>query len=797
MKKILFSLLIIIGSVSVHSQNILYGTITDKSTGSTLPNATLYFTDLMKGASADIDGKYTIDNLPSGSFLLQVTYLGFRSWVSKVDITGKTKLDISLTPAAAEMKEVIITGTTSSVERRLNPVPSIILNFDDLKVSNSTTIMDALSRKPGISQVTTGSGISKPVIRGLGYNRVVELVDGVRQEDQQWGDEHGVEIDDYSVNRVEVIKGPGSIMYGSDAMAGVINYLYPAPLEQGTVGLNVTSEFQTNNRLEGLSAASAGNLKGINWLLRGSLKRAGNFTNNEDGHVYNSGFREMNTNGYLGLNRKWGYSQLLYSAFHEKVGLAEGQRDSQGRFVKPVIVNDSTLSEATTNESDLNGYSLAVPWQELLHLKLVSSSSVLLGKSRVSMKIGYQQNRRSEFGNPLLPDQASLYLKLNTLTYDLKYFLPDLKGWESSVGIGGMIQQNRDGGLEFLVPEYDLKDAGLYVFTRKTMGKLIISGGGRADRRNISSFTMDIKDEGRKFTAITKEFSNISGSIGCSYNLNDSLALKVNVSRGFRSPNIAELASNGKHEGTYHYELGNPDLKPETSLQADAGIDIDKTHLSFEMDIFLNSIQNYIFPEKLNSRNGGDSIIDLKDPAPAFKFMQGNALLYGGEITLDIHPHPYDWIHFENTLGYVRGIRPGRIDSLKNLPMMPPLKLSSQLRIDLNKTPRWLRNLTAFIGGEMTLKQDKVFKAYGTETATPGYFLLNAGIGCEFYGKDDKKLFSININGSNLLDASYQDHLSRLKYAPENPLTGKQGIFNMGRNIGFKLIVPVSWRVGR
>jgi iron complex outermembrane recepter protein len=797
MKKILIMLFIFLFGAVAFSQNSLNGTVTDKSTGNSLPNATLYFTDLMKGGSADLDGHYTLEGLPNGLFMLEVNYLGYRSFVGKVLISGNTHYDFALTPAAAEMREVIITGSSSSIERRLNPFPSIILNNDDLRVNSSTNIVDALAHHPGISQVTTGSGISKPVIRGLGYNRVVELVDGIRQEDQQWGDEHGVEVDEYSISRVEVIKGPGSIMYGSDAMAGVVNFLYPAPPEEGKISMDISSEYQTNNHLAGISVNNSGNLNGVNWLLRGSAKIAGNFKNSSDGRVFNSGFNEMNSNGYLGLNRRWGYSQLQFSVFNEHLGLVEGDRDSLGRFLKPNVFSDSLVSEAPATNSDLDGYVISVPWQKLLHWKVVSASSILMGKSRIGLKIAFQQNRRTEIADPIFPNDASLFLNLNTLTYDLKYFFPESRNWETSAGIGGMIQQNRDGGVEYLIPEYDLKDAGIFVFTRKEIGKFNLSGGSRVDLRKISSFGLVLKDEGQKFSAFSRSFSNFSGSIGGSYQFNVSLVVKLNIARGFRAPNIAELASNGKHEGTYRFELGNQGLNPETSFQVDAGIDVDRTHISFEADIFYNSIRNFIFPEKLNSLSGGDSIVSQLDPVPAFRFIQGQASIYGGELTLDLHPHPYDWIHFENSVSYVRGIHAGNDDSIANLPMMPPLKISSQLRVNIEKTPHWIKNLYVSVGAEITMKQEKVYSAFGTETPTPSYALMDAGLGWEIVGKENKKILSFIINGSNILNVDYQDHLSRLKYSPVNPLTGKQGIFNMGRNIGFKIQVPVCWHIRR
>ncbi len=782
-------------ALSLFSQNSLSGHVTDQTTGNSMPFATLYFTDLLKGAISDTAGNYTINDLPAGSFLLEASFIGYRSWAGKVQVNGKTTLDISFSPAAAEMSEVVITGTSASVERRLNPVPSMILKLDDMRRGNSTNIVDALAHRPGISQVTTGSGISKPVIRGLGYNRVVVLNDGVRQEDQQWGDEHGIEIDSYSVNRIEVIKGPGSIMYGSDAMAGVINFLNATPPEAGTAKMNISSEYQTNNKLAGLSLDSRGNIHGISWMFRESGKIAGNYTNPTDGLVFNSGFKEYNGNGYIGINRKWGFTQLQYSIFNQRVGLVEGNRDSLGLFLKPFVIGGSTLDEVPATTADLSGYSIAVPWQKLMHWKVISSSNLLFGKSRLSIKTGFQQNRRTEIADPLFPNGASLFMKLNTFTYDVKYMLPESGGWETSVGVSGMVQSNRNGGVEYLIPDYDLQDGGLFIFSRKTIHKLILSGGLRADYRHINSHSLVLANDVQKFSARSRTFSNFSGSLGGSYNFNEHLVAKLNLSRGFRAPNIAELASNGRHEGTYRYELGNPDLKAENSLQADAGIDIDRRHISFETDIFFNQIMHYIFPEKLDSRRGGDSIVNPADPAPAFLFVQGNAQLYGAEVTLDIHPHPYDWIHFENTLSYVRGIQTGVADSLRNLPMIPPLKLSTQLRLDIAKSPHWIKNLYVSAGTDAVMKQAHAYTAYGTENSSPAYFLVNAGFGFDLESSRHQTLATFIVSATNLLDVSYQDHLSRLRYAPVNPLTGKQGIYNMGRNIGFKLLVPVSWKL--
>jgi iron complex outermembrane receptor protein len=265
------------------------------------------------------------------------------------------------------------------------------------------------------------------------------------------------------------------------------------------------------------------------------------------------------------------------------------------------------------------------------------------------------------------------------------------------------------------------------------------------------------------------------------------------VARGFRTPNIAELGSNGVHEGTFRYEVGNRDLRSETSLQADAGITIYGDHGHLQIEAFSNQINNYIYLQKLLTIGGTDSVIDAGDPAPAFKFIQGDAHLYGGEISSDIHPHPLDWLHFENSIAIVRAVQKGQPDSMRYLPFIPVPKFRSELKAEMKRKTKFLRNGYARVQWEYNAEQDQFYSAFGTETYTPAYSLLNAGLGGDIINSKERTLFSLYCAANNLLDVNYQSHLSRLKYAPVNPLTGRQGVFNMGRNFSVKVVVPLEW----
>jgi len=800
MKKYIFLLL---SGMAFHTfaQNSLQGTITDKATGASLPGVTIMLTDLKQGAASDIQGRYAFKNLPAGSFLIEIRYLGYQTQAQRAAVKGDTELNFQLDYAVTEVNEVVVTGTTRATELRQHPVAVATIDNLSLTKVNATNLIDAIAKKPGLAQITTGAGISKPVIRGLGYNRIITLYNGLRQEGQQWGDEHGIEIDEFSVDRVEILKGPGSLLYGSDALGGVVNFLTSTPLPSGEIRSNATLNYQSNNGLLGASVVNAGNIRGLSWQLRASAKEAGNYQNRYDGRVWNSGFNERDINGYVGLNKKWGYSHLHFSTFGQNVGLVEGERDAQGHFLKLVSVNDTLVETQPVSSADLKGYGLHIPRQTIRHSRLSNTTSLYFGKSNLIFSLGFQQNIRKEYGDPLDEQAAGLFFHLNTWNYDVKLLLPEANGWRSTIGLNGMEQGNRNKGEEALVPAYDLFDIGGYAVSEKAFGKLNLSGGLRYDRRQVHADALYIDPDGKlteipgddvKFAGFRAVYSGVSGSLGAAYNFNDRVSAKFNLARGFRAPNISEAGSNGRHEGTFRYEIGDSRLKPENSLQADLGLFFNSDHVTTEISLFYNNIDHFIFAEKINSSSGGDSIPDPSDPAPAFKFVQGNAYLAGGEISFDLHPHPLDWLHFENSFSWVKGVQRNQPDSSRYLPFIPAARLRSELRGDFKKIGKHIANGFVYAEASYTFEQDRFYGAFGTETKTPGYFLLSAGFGGQVINAKKHKVFTLYVLADNLLDTAYQSHLSRLKYAPENLASGRAGVFNMGRNISLKMLVPIG-----
>jgi iron complex outermembrane receptor protein len=381
-----------------------------------------------------------------------------------------------------------------------------------------------------------------------------------------------------------------------------------------------------------------------------------------------------------------------------------------------------------------------------------------------------------------------------------------------------MYQNNNvNQGTEFIIPSYHQFDIGPFIFAKKTIDKLEIAGGIRYDVRDFSNDGLysatdpntgfdhvvtgaDTVGAAHPFSSYKNTFSGVSGSFGLSYRINSQFSVKANIGRGYRAPNISEISSNGVHPGTNMYQMGNPDFKPEFNLQEDMGVEFNSTHVTVNADVFNNVIQNYIYNEKLSSTNGGDSIIVPGNQT--FKFVAAKANLYGGELSIDIHPHPWDWRHFENSLSMVyasnKGV-PGESkvsDSAKYLPNIPPLRGISELRANVKKAGHNFANGFIKVQFEVFAAQNRVYLENGTETPTPGYQLLNAGFGTDILNKKGKPFMNISFLGNNLLNVAYQSNMSRLKYFEPYPgnFTGHDGIYNMGRNFSIRVNVPLGFK---
>jgi len=679
------------------------------------------------------------------------------------------------------LNEVTVTGVTGDTKLKHATTPVSIVTPQVLRSTAATNIIDAIAHQPGISQLTTGGSISKPIIRGLGYNRVVVMSEGVRQEGQQWGDEHGVEVDGSSVGSVEILKGPASLMYGSDAMAGVVILHAQPTLAEGEMKARVASEYQTNNGLFAYNLSLAGNQRGFVWDARFSDKMAHAYKNKYDGYVPGSQFRERAGRLMLGLNKGWGHSRLTWTAYHLTPGIVEGERDEK-------------TGELVCSSVPPTSYSAPLPFQQVKHYKAVWDNALNLSSGYLKAVFGYQQNRRQEFEES--PDEYELFFKLHTFTYDLRYVTNDFNGWKLSTGIGGMYQKSGNEGEEYLIPDYRLFDVGVYATATKSIGdRWTLNGGLRYDHRHLRGDGL-VEDGKERFVDFSRHFNGLTGSVGAVWNMDEHFNLRLNLARGFRTPNMSELASNGVHEGSVRYEVGDRRLKAEYSLQADLGLDFTSRYFSAQLALFANRIDNYIFTRRT---------ADVIDPEhPTYAYTQGDARLLGFEAGADFHP--IHSVHFSNTFSMVDARLLHQPSDTKYLPFTPAPKWTSELMWELFHHSHGtlghrhtedvahrtlLNNLYLAVSLDCYLRQTHVYSADDTETVTPGYALLNLSAGTDVQIRG-KKVAELYVTADNLLNKAYQNHLSRLKYTDVNTVTGRRGVYNMGRNVTFKVVVPIN-----
>ena len=787
----------------------LSGKVVDSATHNPIAGATIYIADLKIGAIADESGNYRFANLPSGTYLVEAHAIGHSTQAKEITISEKAVLDFGLGLQYTEQSAVVVTGQSKAIQIKRSPVPIVTMNHADIVGNLSTNIIDAIAKLPGVAQLTTGPNVSKPYIRGLGYNRILTLYDGMRQEGQQWGDEHGIEVDQYGVDHVEVIKGPASLTYGSDALAGVVNLIPTPPAPEGKIQGDVLAEFQTNNGLFGGSGMLEGTNKGFEWMGRLSHKQASNYSNNVDGRVYNTAFNENDATLSLGLHRAFGYAHLNISVFDDLQEIPDGSRDSATRQFTKQITDSDTYRPIVTDQ-ELHSYAITTLHQRVQLYHIYSTNSFALGSGRLAVNLGYERSVRREYSHPQQADVPGLYLQLNSYLYDVKYYFPSINGWDITTGLNGMYQQNiATNGTEFIIPSFNQFDIGPFAMVKKTFNKLDIAGGIRFDSRTFTNQQMytstnpatgfdepvygkDTVGAYQAFPYYHKVFSGFSGSLGLTYSFSDLWSAKANIARGYRSPNISEISANGVHPGTGIYQVGNPDFNPEFNLQEDMGVNYTSQYAVINLSGFYNVISNYIFNTKILDAAGQDS---MRNDNVVYQFLQGKAALYGGEFNIDIHP--IQNLHFYTGVSLVYGkllSSPGKpvTDSTRYLPNIPPLHGISELQYDFTNKNLHLVNGFVKVAAAFSGPQNRAYLADNTETPTPGYTLINAGVGAGFTNKKNKLLFNVYVFADNIFDVVYQDHLSRLKYFEPYPTSPGpyHGIYNMGRNISIKLDFP-------
>ncbi|MBI3134125.1 MAG: TonB-dependent receptor [Bacteroidetes bacterium] len=717
-------LLMILWPASALTQT-LTGTVLNTENGQPVPYATIYVIELSSGTLTDSLGNFKITNFPSSPVTLKVSAVGFNT--AQTIITGgasENKLQISLEPAHVHLDEVVVSAPFGRLQHE-NVTNVEIRRLNDLNRIPATTLSEAISTIPGVYQSSTGNGIGKPVIRGLSGTRVVTYLNGLRIENQQWGDDHGMGVTAVGIESVEVIKGPASLLYGSDALGGVLYFV-----NQSYSKLNrFEGYFQTKFETNALGVTSE---LGLKWNKNGFKFNVFAGQTNQADYLLPNGYRIQNSRfsnttlkSSVGYNKKNWVGNLHYSFIQNYIGIpGETEEDS----IYPALFYTNAVT-----------WSKGLPFQNVTNHYVSLENKFFFSNSELEFIVGNTNNHLQELEESFtLP---GLNLKLNNSTYTLRYTISLLKKLEAIVGSQGMYQVNQNGAnaAEILIPDNRSFDAGLYAVLQLELQKWTFQGGARFDNRKIAT-----QADFNGFEIFDRSYQSYNYSAGFVFR-NDSTVFRFNLSSGFRAPHTSELLSNGVHPGTYRYNLGDPDLRTENATQADFSIGVHYDHLELVFNPFFNQINNYIY------LNPTDSVINGYQ---VFKYSQtGKAQLFGGDLTLHIHPHFAHWIHLQTAFSYIYG----QDETGKALPFIPQARINSQLKFELPGSRRF-RITDVVVQHSFYFGQNRVGLF---ETPTDAYHLFHLGMNLSIHTKGNPVLLNCGVR--NALNTTYFDHLSSLK----------------------------------
>ncbi len=724
MKKLVLFVLFFITINQIYAQ--FTGTVLDQKTKEPMAFVEVYFPELKTGTTTDEKGEFTVNHYQQKKLRIVISYLGYKTLDTVIDVKKESKKTFYLEPAHLNLDEVIVSAPTGKLQR--DAVVSVIhQKLATLQKMPSASLGESISNIAGVEQNTTGSGIGKPVIRGLSGNRIVTYAQGIRIENQQWGSEHGLGVGDIGIESVEVIKGPASLLYGADALGGVLYFIDERYAKHNTIELGAQSKFVSNS-LGYLNNAKFKIHKGkYKFNLFGAYNSHADYQIPNGKRVKDTRFDEKNIKTAFGFNIGDWITNLRYSFLQNNFGITEG-----------------------ANYTDDNSRNFQLPFQTINNHNIsFENRFTFTNQSKLNAILGYTSNYRREFEDSRT--NPALGLKLNTLSYNLKWNSALINNkFDFVIGSQGMHQINKNNGEEVLIPDATTNDFGVYVLSNVDLDKLHFQAGIRFDQRKIDALQTE------SIPALQRNYNGITFSGGLVYKKNKS-KFRANVSNGFRAPTTSELLSDGVHEGTNRYEKGNANLKNETATQIDFSYDYNAEHFRFSINPFYNYIKNYIFLQPTNL---------VIDSNPVYNYTHKNAFLYGGEIGFHYYPHQMHWMHLESDIATVFAE-----DTNKNpLPLIPQTKVNSTVSASLNIGNK-IKLTNVFLQHIYKFKQPRISLF---ETETNAYQLLNFGISGKIITKNNPLEFSMGIK--NLTNQKYIDHLSRFK---------DLGIPNQGINFYF------------
>lgn len=706
----------------------LSGRVVD-STGAPISGALVVIEEAHRSTSTDRTGHYMLRDVPEGVHGVSYRAIGFRPAIRRITIAGRDlEINVTLQATIVELPPIQTTATPLATSALESPQPLTVLQGDALRRANAPSIGDVLDGQPGVRSYSTGNGIAKPVIRGLSGNRVLVLDNGQRTESQQWGDEHAPNIETAAAERIEVVRGPASVLYGSDALGGVINVV---PRELPDAGSGATL-------IRGRADAawtSNGNMPDGSMLVEGATGalgfrgivsgRLGEDVHAPTGPLDNTGLSMLTGSAALGWRAGWGSITGNWSRRGERLEVHEDPEEAP---------------EAT-------------PFQRVITDRALLTGNLSIGTSRLEMDLGWERNARREFESAMAGSIGDVALGLRATTWTSNAHLHHAASSRVSgvVGAQWLRSEVTTSGEETLVPGSRTTNLAAYGFEQLDLGRLQLSLGARFDWRTLDNDAASALE----LAAGSQAWTALSGNAGLLFRLGEPAVLVFNVGRGFRAPSAFELFARGEHEGTLRYEVGDPLLDTERALNADFALRLHNEVLRGEVGVFTNRIDGYIYPDPTGE-------VDPESDLQVYRIVQGDATLRGVEASMEWHASPI--VHLRSSIDYTWGHN-RTID--QPLAFIAPLRWQGSVRLEAGQVGTiaapWIE-----AGVEVNATQHRLDPE---DTPTDGYSLVRLGAGATWGGAE----FTLQVH--NLLDVTYRGFLSRYKrYADEMGRSVRVGI---------------------
>lgn len=655
---------------------------------------------------------------------------------SVVTLCAQTTDSINTT----QLREVSVKG--SSVPKSPQAVqPSVLVSADEMHKRSGHSLMDMLAHTEGVQAMDIGVGFSKPMIRGLGFQRIAVTENGVKQEGQQWGADHGLEIDAFHVERVRIVKGPASVLYGSDAMGGVIEILPPSfPLKDTLSGEALVSYQSVSSGLDGsvmLQMRQGRFFTKIRYTERHWADYkvpADSFTYLSmrlpihDRRLKNTAGMERSANALLAYRHGIYQGRIHLSDSYQKSGFFSGAHG---------LPNSASLKD------DGRRWNVDLPYSLVNHLKVTSTHAWTTALLQTKLTLGYQLNHREEWSSfhthnasqtpPATDPDKELMFHLHTGSAQLQFRLTPETSWEYYGGISATMQHNGIGGYGFLIPAYNRQECGVFLLTNyHHSSALQFSASVRYDLGRIHA-----KAHGEDVQQVSRNFHDYSLALGVEYEPISGHKFHASVGRAFRLPSVNELTSNGVHHGAFRHEKGDSSLVSEQGWQADLSYTLSQGRWEVTISPFYSYYPHFIALHP----TGRWSM--LPDAGQVYQYADAPTTLAGGELV--VKARVWRALHYTLSGEYVYTYDH---HSHTATPFSPPANMCNTINWEAS---HW----RCFAECQSVAAQHRVCH---NEMHTPGYHLINMGGSVDFELRHSRLSLLLHIR--NLFNKSYLNHLN-------------------------------------